>query len=97
MRTALLTFATSGSISSNTGGATMSIQKLSISLPQQQYDFIEHYQYEHHYKTRSEVIKIALALLQESALRAAYQQASQELDDSFDTTTSDGLEDDETW
>ena len=75
----------------------MSIQKLSISLPQQQYDFIEHYQYEHHYKTRSEVIKIALTLLQESALQAAYQQASQEIDDSFDTTTSDGLEDDETW
>jgi Arc/MetJ-type ribon-helix-helix transcriptional regulator len=33
----------------------MHAQKLSISLPQEQYDFIAGYQAEHHYKTRSEV------------------------------------------
>ena len=38
----------------------MNIQKISISLPKQQFDFIEHYQAEHHYKSRSEVIRDAL-------------------------------------
>ena len=33
-------------------GVLMQAQKLSISLPQEQYRFIEHYQAEHCYKTR---------------------------------------------
>lgn len=75
----------------------MKTQKLSISLPQQQYEFIEHYQIEHHYKTRSEVIKKALYLLQQTQLETCYHAANQEIDDTFETTSSDGLEDDETW
>jgi antitoxin ParD1/3/4 len=75
----------------------MSTQKLSISLPQQQYDFVEHYQAEHHYKTRSEVIKEALYLLQQTQLESCYHSANQEVDNAFEITTSDGLEENETW
>lgn len=41
----------------------MGMQKLSITLPKQQCEFIESYRSEHHYKTRSEVVKEALSLL----------------------------------
>ncbi len=75
----------------------MNTHKLSISLPQQQYEFIEHYQAEHHYKTRSEVIKEALYLLQQAQLEACYRHATQELDNDFETTASDGLDENETW
>ncbi|HSW68885.1 MAG TPA: ribbon-helix-helix domain-containing protein [Gammaproteobacteria bacterium] len=75
----------------------MNTQKLSISLPQQQYDFIKHYQAEHHYKTRSEVIKDALYLLQQAQLEACYHDANQEIDNTFEITASDGLEENETW
>jgi len=75
----------------------MNTQKLSISLPQQQYDFLENYQAERHYKTRSEVIREALYLLQQAQLEACYREASKEVDDAFEITTSDGLEKDETW
>ncbi len=75
----------------------MSTQKLSISLPQQQFEFIEHYQALHHYKTRSEVIKEALYLLQQAQLEACYRSANQEIDDAFEITNSDGLEENETW
>lgn len=74
----------------------MHTQKLSISLSQQQYDFIENYKSEHHFKTRSEVIKKALYLLQQMELGACYREASKELENDFDMTTGDGLED-ETW
>ncbi|EKD53756.1 MAG: hypothetical protein ACD_60C00157G0010 [uncultured bacterium] len=74
----------------------MNTQKLSISLPKQQYEFLEEYQVKHHYKTRSEVIKEALALLQQMHLEACYEEANKEIDHAFDVTTSDGLED-ETW
>ena len=75
----------------------MNTLKLSISLPRQQIEFIENYQSEHHVKTRSEVIKKALYLLQQAQLEACYREASQMEEDVFDSTTSDGLEDDETW
>ncbi|OGT42472.1 MAG: hypothetical protein A3F42_03990 [Gammaproteobacteria bacterium RIFCSPHIGHO2_12_FULL_37_34] len=75
----------------------MNIQKLSISIQKQQYEFIENYQAEHHYKTRSEVIREALNLLQQTELEAYYCEANQELDHAFEITTSDGLEEDETW
>jgi antitoxin ParD1/3/4 len=78
-------------------GIYMNIQKLSISLSRQQYEFLENYQESHHYKTRSEVIRKALYLLQQAQLEACYKEANQELDDAFDITTSDGLEEDETW
>jgi metal-responsive CopG/Arc/MetJ family transcriptional regulator len=42
----------------------MHTQKVSISLPAKLYEFVETYQEEHHYKTRSQVIAEALRLLQ---------------------------------
>ena len=61
---------------------SMNAQKLSISLPEQQCKFIEQYQLAHHYKTRSEVIKQALYVLQQTHLEAAYREANAEIDDS---------------
>lgn len=75
----------------------MNVQKISISLPRKQYEFIENYQTEHHYKSRSEVIREALRLLQQVQLEACYQEANQELDDDFETTALDGIEENETW
>lgn len=78
----------------------MNIQKLSISLPMQQYEFLEKYQVEHHYKTRSEVIREALYLLQQAQLEACYREANQEvqeINDTFETTITDGIEEDEAW
>jgi len=75
----------------------MQTHKLSISLPQQQFEFIENYQAAHHYKTRSEVIKKALYLLQQLQLEACYREANQEIDQDFDNTLLDGLDEDETW
>jgi antitoxin ParD1/3/4 len=75
----------------------MNIQKLSISLPKQQYDFIENYQAEHHYKTRSEVIKEALDLLQQRYLEGCYREANQEIDGAFEATSADGIDEDEAW
>ncbi len=75
----------------------MNTQKLSISLPQKQYEFIENYQAEHHYKSRSEVIREALRLLQQAQLESCYQEANQEIDNDFEVTTQDGIEESETW
>lgn len=75
----------------------MQAQKLSISLPQEQCVFLENYQEAHHYKTRSEVIRKALYLLRQSELEACYKEANQEIDESFEITTLDGIEENETW
>jgi antitoxin ParD1/3/4 len=75
----------------------MRAQKFSISLPQQQCDFIENYQAEHHYKSRSEVIKEALYLLQQMQLESCYLEANKEIEHAFEVTASDGIESDETW
>ena len=75
----------------------MHSQKISISLPQQQYEFIEDYQEQHHYKSRSDVIRDALYLLQQSHLETCYAEANKEVDEAFDITNSDGLDDHETW
>ncbi len=75
----------------------MHAQKLSISLPQDQCEFIEIYQAQHHYRTRSDVIKAAVHLLQQEQLESAYLEANQELDDAFEITALDGIEENETW
>lgn len=75
----------------------MHAQKLSISLPQQQCDFIETYRVVHHIKSRSDLIKTALGLLQQLELEACYREANQEITQAFDITTADGLDSDETW
>lgn len=75
----------------------MLAQKLSISLPQQQYAFIESYLVEHHLKSRSEVIKEALYLLQQKQLEAYYREANQEIDVAYENASLDGLDENETW
>lgn len=75
----------------------MRTQKLSISLPKSQCEFLESYQSSHHYKTRSEVIREALYLLQQSQLEACYKEANNEVDDAYDITNTDGLDENETW
>ena len=71
--------------------------KLSISLPKQQCEFIEYYQAEHHYKSRSEVIKKAIYLLQQQHLESHYRDANHEIDAAFEITTADGMDENETW
>ncbi len=75
----------------------MHVQKLSISLPQQQCEFIENYLIDHHLKSRSEVIKEALYLLQQKQLEAYYSEANQDIDLAYDNLSSDGLEQNEAW
>jgi antitoxin ParD1/3/4 len=75
----------------------MHAHKLSISLPQQQCEFIESYLIEHHLKSRSEVIKEALYLLQQKHLEAYYSEANQEIDLAYEKTSFDGLEEHEAW
>jgi antitoxin ParD1/3/4 len=74
----------------------MHAQKVTISIPQPLYEFVETYQSEHHCKSRSDVISAALQLLKQKQLEAYYREANQELNDDFDVTVADGLED-ETW
>lgn len=74
----------------------MYTQKVTISISQPLYEFIESYKAEHHCKNRSDVISTALQLLQQKQLEAYYREANQELNDDFDITAGDGLED-ETW
>lgn len=66
----------------------MPAQKFSISLAQQQCDFIESYQIEHHCKSRSGVIKEALYLLQQKQLESYYLEANEEIDNACDITAS---------
>lgn len=71
----------------------MQTQKVSISLSDQQYNFIESYKVDHHYKSRSEVIKKALSLLQQGELEACYREANSEIDEAWEVTVADGLDD----
>jgi antitoxin ParD1/3/4 len=75
----------------------MRSRKLSISLPKNLCQFVIDYQLEHHYHSRSEVIAKALCLLQQAQLEASYLEANQELDQDWDETAGDGLNDDEAW
>ncbi|MBA2653077.1 MAG: CopG family transcriptional regulator [Tatlockia sp.] len=75
----------------------MHTQKLSISLPQQQCEFIEKYLVDHHLKSRSEVIKKALCLLQQKQLEAYYSEANSEIDSAYENTSLDGLVENEAW
>jgi antitoxin ParD1/3/4 len=75
----------------------MQSKKLSISLPKQQCEFIEHYLANHQIKNRSEVIKEALYLLQQKELETCYREANQEINRAFENTNLDGIEDNEAW
>ncbi len=65
----------------------MQAQKLSISLSKAQCDFIATYQATHHYKTRSEVIREAIHLLQQVQLEAYYKEANHEIEDDFENSS----------
>jgi antitoxin ParD1/3/4 len=75
----------------------MQSQKLSISLPKQQCEFIEHYLVDHQIKSRSEVIKKALYLLEQKELEASYKNANHEIEHDFENTNLDGIDTNETW
>lgn len=76
----------------------MQAQKISISLPPALYEFVGEYQVSHHRHSRSQVISDALLLLQKAYLRECYREANEELDDDFEITAGDGLDDeDEAW
>lgn len=57
----------------------MQVDKISVSLPQQLVKFVEAYKDTHNCKSRSQVIELALHLLQEKELKIAYNQANEEI------------------
>jgi antitoxin ParD1/3/4 len=74
----------------------MRSQKISISLAPEMVKFIEQYQKDAGCESQSQVISEALSLLQCRELEKAYQEASLEVDEIWEVTTNDGLND-ETW
>ncbi|HEY9701934.1 MAG TPA: CopG family transcriptional regulator [Allocoleopsis sp.] len=70
--------------------------KISISLSPDMMTFIEQYKKTAGCQSHSQVIAEALSLLQNRELEKAYQEASQEIDEVWDVTIGDGLND-ETW
>ncbi|NDJ24453.1 CopG family transcriptional regulator [Nostoc sp. B(2019)] len=71
----------------------MPAEKLSISLPASLMQFIENYKITKGYKSRSQVIELALELLRYQELEQAYRLASAEIDPDWDLTVGDGLTD----
>jgi len=74
----------------------MSTHKISVSIPDSLYEFVEASSATKQYKNRSEVFSAALRLLREQQLEAAYHEANSEIDADWDNTIADGI-DDETW
>ena len=72
------------------------VEKLSISLSTQLFQFLETYKTAHQRKSRSQVIEEALLLLRERELEAAYSEAGREVDPDWEVTLMDGLTD-EAW
>lgn len=71
-------------------------EKISVSLPAPVVRFVESYKDSHQCKSRSQVIELALRLLQEKDLEDAYRQANEEIDTEWEVTSEDGLSS-ETW
>jgi antitoxin ParD1/3/4 len=71
-------------------------KEISISLPTSLVQFIESYKIAKGCQSPSQVIELALELLQNQDLEEAYRQASSEIDPAWDITVADGLTD-ETW
>jgi hypothetical protein len=68
--------------------------KLSVSIPDDEVDFIDQYAAEHGVDTRSGVVQRALSLLRASELGDAYAAAWEEDPDDaalWDVTASDGI------
>lgn len=75
----------------------MQAEKISISLSRPLVEFLENYKINHKFKSRSQVIEQAILLLREQSLQSAYKEANEEVDDDWDITIADGLNEDETW
>ncbi|MGI8684371.1 MAG: ribbon-helix-helix domain-containing protein [Acidimicrobiales bacterium] len=69
--------------------------KLSVSIPDEDVEFIDRYASEHAVASRSGVVKRALTLLRANELGEAYAQAWEEWrksgGDAWDAASSDGL------
>ena len=70
--------------------------KLSVSLPDPQIDFLDRYQQRYGLDSRSEVLQLALKLLQERMLEEEYRAAGEEWKQSedaglWDRASGDGL------
>ena len=74
----------------------MQCKKVSISLPTEMMNFVDHYQKLTGCNSRSKVIAEAIELLKLRELEQAYREASLEYDPIWETTAMDGLND-ETW
>ena len=70
--------------------------KLSVSLPDEDVEFIDHYASDHGLETRSSVLRHAVALLRAIELgeeyAAAWDEWSKSEDDAWEATSADGLE-----
>lgn len=71
-------------------------KEILISLPTSLVKFIESYKITKGCQSPSQVIELALELLQNQDLEESYRQASSEIDSAWDITVTDGLTD-ETW
>jgi len=70
--------------------------KVSVSLPEEDVDFLDRYAKKEGYESRSAVVHKAVRLLRASGLGAAYEEAWRELaatgdEEIWESTTSDGL------
>ena len=70
--------------------------KLSVSLPNEDVDFLDQYAKKEGYESRSAVVHKAVRLLRASGLGAAYEEAWREWaaggeDDLWESTSADGL------
>jgi Arc/MetJ-type ribon-helix-helix transcriptional regulator len=70
--------------------------KVSVSLPQEDVDFLDEYAHEQGFGSRSAVLHTAVRLLRASGLSGAYEEAWQEWEgtgeeQSWDAATADGL------
>ncbi len=74
----------------------MGVAKLSISLPEALAGFVENYRKRRGLKNRSQVFEEAIKLLRSRELEAAYREANAESDTAWESTVSDGLND-EMW
>ncbi|QFZ17333.1 ribbon-helix-helix domain-containing protein [Saccharothrix syringae] len=72
--------------------------KISVSLPEEDVEFVDRYLRQHRSASRSSVIHQAIALLREAGLENAYATAWEEWEaegeaDMWDVTASDGVVD----
>lgn len=71
--------------------------KLSVSLPDNDVEFIDHYAHDQRIESRSAVLHKAIRLLRATELGGAYEDAWDQWSsagdaDAWETTTSDGVE-----